>query len=168
MQPTSKEHKRELHRKRIARYRKAHPEREKERLIRESRNKNGYLWMIYRNLKRMAYKWHQPICKYEEFKRWSLSGVFVDLFVLWKHSNFNEMEKPVIERGMKKLGFVLTNIRWEIARNLGYYDKTYLIREELMEQERAVRNKRTPEWRIKVRAQWADRLARKMLESNAK
>ena len=144
------QHEKELKKYQQRRYRAKYPDKEKARIIKESKNKNNYLGIIYKKLKRKAIKWNVPISTWQEFKKWSLSGVFIDLFNMYRHSNWNDMDRPVIARGMRKMGFLVTNIRWEIARNMGYYDKSVLESEERLNEVQKVYNKGTKEWEKKT------------------
>lgn len=120
--------------------------------------KSGHAHAIWKATAKYAKKWGIPSIPWTEFKTWAMTDDEYDrIYQQWKESEFDRTYGPVIIRGVKKNGFVPENLKWDYREQYSWWStemEGLKKQEEDLNKQQLERNKRTKEWRAKVRAEW--------------
>ena len=118
----------------------------------------GHVSSIYLSVEKYANSWKLPISDIGDFRDWSYHDpAYEELFNSWKKNDFNKFDIPVVMRKVKKLGFIIENLEWRRKGEYSWWGEDYEILksvEEQVNQQQLERNKRTKEWRKKIRDEW--------------
>ncbi len=111
---------------------------------------------IHPCLRKYGIKWGVPCEDYRTFVKWSIDDpVFNQLYKEWEESGFDKFLRPVVVRQVKKNGFVQENEHWDVKKNFPWWNsdkELYETVEKELDDYQAAHNKRSKEWRKKVRA----------------
>jgi len=119
----------------------------------------GHAFSIYSAVKKYAHKWKLPCCTFDEFyEDWTKNDPqYEALWDAWVASGYNEYQSPVVMRTVRKNGYVVDNLKWDVKKNYSWWNEDSTIFKEVsnrLETQQKERNQRNKEWRKKVRDQW--------------
>lgn len=118
----------------------------------------GHAHIIWNAIRKYAKAWKLPITPWEEFKLWTIDDVtYNELFEAWKESGYLDNFSPVVMRGVKKNGFVIENLKWDTKSKYSWWNEDKAVFEEVekdLNDKQLERNKRSKEWRKKIRDEW--------------
>lgn len=119
----------------------------------------GHAYSIWHAVKKYAKLWNLPICDFSDFwDEWSDNDpTYKQLWEEWKDSGYNEYRSPVVMRKIKKQGFVPENLKWDVKNNYSWWNEDSTIFKNVssqLEEQQKERNKRSKEWRKKIREQF--------------
>lgn len=118
----------------------------------------GHAHAIWNAIRKYAKEWKLPITPWDEFKLWTIDDEnYNELFEAWKESGYQTGLSPVVMRGVKKNGFVIENLKWDIKSRYSWWGedaKIFKEEEEKLNQQQLERNQRSKEWRKKIRDEW--------------
>lgn len=118
----------------------------------------GHAHAIWNAVRKYAKEWKLPITPWEEFKLWTIDDEnYNELFEAWKESGYQTGLSPVVMRGVKKNGFVIENLKWDIKSRYSWWGedaKIFKEEEEKLNQQQLERNKRSKEWQKEKRKEW--------------
>jgi hypothetical protein len=118
----------------------------------------GHAHLIWKAIKKYAKAWDLVISPWDEFKLWTIEDQnYNELFEAWKESGYQNNLSPVVMRGVKKNGFVIENLKWDVKFNYSWWNedsKIFAEVEEKLNQQQLEKNKRDKTWRKKIREEW--------------
>lgn len=118
----------------------------------------GHAHAIWNAIRKYAKEWKLPITPWDEFKLWTIDDVtYNELFEAWKESGYDNNLSPVVMRGVKKNGFIIENLKWDIKGRYSWWGedaKIFKEVEENLDKQQKERNARSKEWRKKIRDEW--------------
>ena len=84
----------------------------------------GHILYIYKAVKKYAEEWNIPFSSQSEFKIWSLyqNGNYERLYEVWKNSEWNKIETPIVIRRVKIKGFIISNLDWARKGNYDWWN----------------------------------------------
>lgn len=118
----------------------------------------GHAHLIYKAVKKYAKDWDLVCSPWDEFREWtSKDPGYKELFANWKEAEYDNNLSPVVMRGVKKNGFIVDNLKWDVKKNYSWWNEDHKIFQQVeknLDQQQRELNKSTKEWRKKVRAEW--------------
>lgn len=121
-------------------------------------SKNGHAHAIWKATSKYAKDWNIPSVSWPEFKTWAMTDDgYEDIYSQWKESDFSRVYGPVVIRGVKKNGFVPENLKWDYREQYSWWStemETFKQVEDNLDKQQKERNRRSKEWRKKVRDEW--------------
>lgn len=118
----------------------------------------GHAHAIWNAIRKYAKEWKLPITPWDEFKFWTIDDEnYNELFEAWKESGYQTGLSPVVMRGVKKNGFVIENLKWDVKQQYSWWNEDATIFKEIesnLDKQQKERNARSKEWRKKIREEW--------------
>lgn len=120
----------------------------------------GHAHVIFKAIEKYSKpsRWNLPCSTWDEFKLWTIDDpTYNELFEAWKVSNYETNLTPVVMRGVKKNGFVIENLKWDIKQRYSWWNEDKVVFEQVeknLDLQQKERNKRNKEWQKKVREEW--------------
>lgn len=122
----------------------------------------GHAQTIWRSVNKYAHRWKLPICKFDRLWEWTKDDpTYESLWNDWRNSGYTEYNSPVLMRGVKKQGWESQdNLRWDKKQNYSWWNEDAAIFKEVSadieKDQREAYNKRSREWRKKIRLQFKE------------
>jgi hypothetical protein len=118
----------------------------------------GHAHLIYKAIRKYAKQWDLNCSPWDEFREWtSKDPGYEELFAAWKESGHDGNLSPVVMRGVKKNGFVVDNLKWDVKKNYSWWNEDHKIFQEVeqnLDKQQKERNVRDKAWRKRVREEW--------------
>lgn len=116
----------------------------------------GHAYSIWSAIHKYAKLWKLPCCSFPEFyDSWTFDDPkYQELYDAWVASEYNEYLSPVVMRSVKKNGYTVDNLKWDIKKNYSWWNEDSTIFKEvtsrLDDQQRERKKQISKEWRKKI------------------
>ena len=119
----------------------------------------GHAFSIWSAVKKYAHDWKLPCCTFDEFyDDWTKDDPqYEALWDAWVASGYNEYLSPVVMRSVRKNGYIIDNLKWDVKKNYSWWNEDSAVFKEVskrLDSQQKERNQRNKEWRKKVREQF--------------